>query len=432
MKFLLTILLGTFAVVSFAQGTYTQAQRRKDSLLLDSLGNFWDLRGPNRVFANLQPKPLLPVSDICFNKKITYYTNVNGNTRTGCFYINTKDGYVAMFYNNYEESCKGINSFEPGYDMVIVASSGSSIHYRMDKRGKKTYFTEPPLITDIDRSNPTEFIYKNPNYTGFYREPFTDQHLPTVPYVINGSPASSTRYLFGPSFPRTIKLKNYLGAFGLGYFDETGGSTYICLAMEAPNLYVRVDKIEDVAECFDGSQFNKNERQEREQEFEKKLAKDRQRIEASEKTLENAGSTCATDVQKEILKHKKLILEKEAKLEAYMKTGKSITDPRNIEGQKILASAGDAKDKVILKRLEYEQQVCNVDYSIKISKKNYPRNSIAKLEARKECLFNTVEKLKKLEMEMTEIDRSKGYNYAKAIQEKNMLYFRGLQGITCK
>jgi hypothetical protein len=429
MKTLLIFLFISLSVTSFSQGPYTREQRRRDSLRLDSLSGFWDLRGSARVFANYNPRPLMPVSDVCFDKKFSYYANNNGKQLRGCFYINTKEGYVAMFFDNYEESCKGMNAFEPGYNMVIVSKLGSSIHYQIDKRNKKTYFTEPPMTT-IDRTIPTEFIYKNPSYTGFYREPFTDQRLPTVPYVISGVTASSTRYLFGPSFPRTIKLKNYLGAFGVGYFDDNNGNTYICLAMEAPGSFVRVEKIEDVAECFDGSSFIKNQREEITTEEDKKLVKDLNNLEEKEKGLAAAGGTC-TSVQQQIITHEKAMLKKQQIANEYIKSGKNIYDPKNMEAQRIMAAAGDAKDRVISLRLEKEKAICDVDYSLALYAKEYPGRSTAKLNSKKQCLTNAVTKLKSVESEMSAIDNRNRTNIPKANMEKNLLYFKGTKDLVC-
>jgi len=429
MKHLLSVIFFSISFASFSQSKYTPEQRLRDSLRLDSLGSYWDLRGPNRVLANLNPRPIPPVSDICFDKKITYYANARGRQINGCFYINTKDGYIAMFYNNYEESCKGMNSFESGYDMVIISKLGSSIHYRIDKRGKKTYFTEPPM-TDMDRTTPTEYIYKNATYTGFYREPFTDQHLPTVAYVINGSSNSSTRYLFGPSFPRTIKLKNYLGAFGVGYFEDfNSSSTYICLALESPDLYVRVDKIEDVAECFDGSDFKKDERQSIIDEERERITEKEKKLDQQKESVSKSGNTCVARQQK--IELKKEILKKEKAANEYMATNKNISDPRNIEGQRIIAAASDTKDRIILLRLETEEKICDVDYSLWIYAKNYPTRSTAKLTSRLQCLETSVEKLKAVEDEMTAIDNRNRNNPAKATREKNLLYFKSTKGLNC-
>ena len=113
MKTLLSFLTTMFFLqITFAQGPYTEAQRRKDQAKLDSICRrsptncsfYGELIGANSVFKNHVPRRIERNRKICFDKKFQYYSNSYGKVMRGCFYINTKDGYVAQFMSRGEES----------------------------------------------------------------------------------------------------------------------------------------------------------------------------------------------------------------------------------------------------------------------------------------------------------------------------------------
>jgi hypothetical protein len=419
LKFLLLCFFGNHL---YGQGTYTQQQRIRDSLRLDSTAGFWDLTGPNRVLASLTPARLAPQTQICFDKKFAYYARNNGKISNGCFYVNTTSGYIAMFYSNLQLSCDGINNFQPGYEMAIMSKTGESIRYSVDKRNRRTYFSDG-IAVEMDRTTPTTFVYRNSRYVGPPTVPFTDQQLMTLPYVIESATASSTRYLFGAKLPRTIPLKNYLGAFGVGYFEDNANNTYLCLASESPNLFVKVTSIEDVAECFDGTQFTEDRREQGTQQEDQRINKKELSLEKRATDLANNRSNCAA-IENRIIAHKKQILDKEKAANELVKSGANLMDVKNTNAQRIMAAAGDVRNQVISERLKVEKRICSVEYSMQLYTKEYPGRSQTGLINQKQCLLNAVQQLQTLEAEMVAIDARNSNNFSKAMVEKNTLYFQ--------
>ena len=91
-SFLVTFI---FLQISFAQGTYSEEQRRKDQAKLDSICKkspnsclyFEDLIGKKSVFRNHTPRRIVHTNKICFNKKVEYFAIQNGKSSIGCYYI---------------------------------------------------------------------------------------------------------------------------------------------------------------------------------------------------------------------------------------------------------------------------------------------------------------------------------------------------------
>lgn len=419
MKLLIFVFTLFLCHMSFAQGVYTEAQRNKDKAKLDSICRkspstclyYGDIFGRNSIFRNHTPKKIEPRQRICFNKKFHYMSTNNGKTTRGCFYINTETGYVAMFMSHLDESCKGMGNPQPGFDMMIISKVGESFIYRINKNGKKMFMAQMPP-ENITYGGQTNFVLNKPSALGLaYREPFTNQNLPTLAYKIEGSGNSSLRYLFGAYHAQRIPLKDFIGAFGLGYYKDSHSNTFICLAMENKDHFVKVEKIENTNECFDGSAFGdmiaegliQNEA----------IIKDKEKRLNEDKGNSDFINECGA--AKSLEAHKKQMLEKEKRLNIFVKNGGNI---HGQEGLKLAAKAQDVIDQVITERLNVEIRLCKL-------KNAKFRNDIAK----RECLNLSIPLLNVLIKELEGIDAKHGTNYAQASAEKNILFFRRMKDI---
>jgi len=413
----------------FSQGTYTEAQRKKDKAKLDSICRkspnsciyYSDVIGVNSVFRKFAPRNINRTQKICFNKKFEYISTVDGKTNRGCFYINTITGYVAQFSTNDNNSCAGMNNPQPGFDMIISSKIGESFTFRINNRGEKSFIAQMP-IENVPYGGATNFVVKNVNsLLSDFREPFTNQNLPTLPYFIDGITTSSAKYLFGPYHAQRIPLKDYIGAFGLGYYTDGMGNTFISLAVESIDQFVKVLKITDVTECFDGSKFKDG--------MEESVAINEQSISERKKGLENetnSGNNKNCEASKLLLQHERQILEYESAYNSYLKGG---GNPMSKEGLKIGAKAQDVINQVITHRLKSEERICDLEYSLwLIANQNSSANKIT-INQKMACHKKAIDELNNLKTELSLIDTKAGTNYAKAGSEKNVLYFQKMRSI---
>lgn len=431
MKILFSFLLGLIFLGELSAQTYTPEDRRRDSIKLDSLCRrapgkcllYGDMIGPNSVFRNHSSKRITPNGTTCFDKKFHYYANVNGNEVRGCFYVNTADGYVAQFMSHIDESCEGMSNPQPGFDMMIVSKVGESFLYRIDQRGNRRFSGQMPPDGVVYGAQ-TTFVLRDPNAIDQdYRELFTDQNLPTLPYIIEGSSSSALRYLFGLYQGNRIRLQNYLGAFGTGYYQDESGNTFMCLASEAPNSYVRIDRIEDVAECFDGSGFS--DEMEAVREANNEIIADR------EEDLEyrtQAGNVDGCEARDLLLEHEKRMLEKEKRANELLNNGANLNSTAS---QKIILESGDPVNEVIKHKLELQIRICELEYSNYILENEYDNRSqsIQNNNTRIGCLNSSIGQLNDLETQMNTIGNQNQNNPGLALGKKSTLYLTGLQSI---
>jgi hypothetical protein len=429
MKNVLFIFIVFLMQISFAQGIYTEAQRKKDKSKLDSICRrspsaclyFGDVIGINSIFRKLTPKKIDQNSTICFNKKFHYMATNHGKTMRGCFFINTNLGYVAMFMSNLDESCNGMRDPKLGFDMMIISKVGESFIYRINKRGKKTFMAQMPP-ENVDYGRPTNFVLKNPNaLTLTYREPFTSENLPTLPYVIEGSSNSGLRYLFGGYHAQRIPLKDYIGAFGVGYYKDGMNNTFICLATESENQFVKIEKMEDVNECFDGRGFG--------DEMAGLIADNDASISEKEKRLQKQADSEGDkncEAVAALIQHERQILTKEKILNDFVKNGGNINSK---QGLKLASAAGDVIDQVIKHRLETEKGICSQQYSMLMNDKENNKKLKERAQKKLDCYKIAVNKYNDLQKELEKIDAKNGNNYTKAVSEKNMLYLKRMKDI---
>lgn len=430
MKFLFCFLLGLILLGELSAQTYTPTQRRQDSLRLDSLCQrqpnncmlFGDMIGSNSVFRNHVPKIITANATICFDKKFHYYANVNGNEVRGCYYVNTTDGYVAQYLSHIDESCNGMDNPQPGFDMMIVSKVGESFLYRIDQRGNRTFTAQMPL-DGVVFGGQTTFVLNNPDAIDQdYRELFTDQNLPTLPYRIEGSSSSSLRYLFGLYQGNRIRLQGYLGAFGTGYYKDESGNTFLCLASEAPDNYIRIDRIEDVAECFDGSSFS--DEMEEIREANNQIIADKEEDIAYRSQSGNVDDCEARDL---LLEHEKRMLDKEKRANELLNNGANLN---TVESQRIISDSGDPMNLVIKDILELQIRICGLENSnYRIQNEPGFGGSIQNNNVEIGCLNTAITNLRNLEGQMNVIGNQNQNSPGVALGKKSTLYFQTMSTI---
>ncbi|SFB68428.1 hypothetical protein [Kaistella jeonii] len=431
MKSFLTLLFAIiFVQFTFGQGTYTESQRKKDKAKLDSICkkspnsclNYAEVIGVNSVFRKYAPRKINKTQKICFNKKFEYISTIDGKTTRGCFYINTITGYVALFNTDDRNTCLGMTNPVPGFDMIIASKIGESLTFRINSRGEKFVYSQKPL-ENIRYGGSINFVVKNVNsLLSNFREPFTNQNLPTLPYFIEGITASSAKYLFGPYYAQRIPLKDYFGVFGLGYYTDGMGNTFISLAVESIDQFIKVVKITDVNECFDGSKFKNGD--------EENIATNEQSINDRKKGLENeaenaSGNSC--NAAKTLNLHKTQVLNTELIYNNYVKGG---GNPMSKEGLKLGSKAQDVRNEVIKHRLETELKICQTEKNIQTApSRNSTAGQLSTYQKKLACYNDAVNDLSNLEASLKDIDARQGSNYGKALAEKNVLYFQKMRDI---
>ncbi len=416
----LTLLSCEFA---FSQGNYTEAQRKKDKAKLDSICKkspnsciyYSDLIGVKSIFRNHTPRRIVRNSRICFNKKFEYTVTRNGKTDLRCYYINTRDGYVAQFLDEGNESCRGMEKPQPGFNMMITSKVGESFTFQIDNRGQKTFTAQMP-IENVPYGGSTNFVIKYPTaLTSPHRDLFTNENLPTLPYLIEGISESSSKFLFGPYLAERIPLKDYIGAFGTGYYADGIKSTFICLAVESPNNFVKITKITDVNECFDGSEFK--------DEAVRNIYLNGQILEEKDENLrtkEEEINATDCDAKLHLVKYEREVLKKEMTYKKYLENG---GNSQSKEGLRLGTMAQDVLDQVIIHRYETQVKICEQKYTIQISANQSNGAQIKEKALKKiQCYNLAVNQLNELETILEEIGTRNRNNYPMALYEKNKAY----------
>lgn len=424
MKNLIVLFLLIFSCqILYSQGTYTEAQRKKDKAKLDSICRkspnsciyYGDVIGVNSIFRKFAPRPINRTQKICFNKKFEYVSVIDGKTRRGCFYANTITGHVAQFNTNDDRSCDGMNNPQPGFNMIILSKTGESLTFRINSRGEKSFMSHKPL-ENVPYGGATNFVVKNVNsLLSDFREPFT-----TLPYFIEGISASSAKYLFGPYHAQRIPLKDYFGAFGLGYYTDGMGNTFISLAVESTDQFIKVVKITDFSDCFDGSKF-KDETEEAVQTTETNLKERKKNLSEQQKHIDDCPSV------QDLIEHKRQVIDAETRFNAYIKNGGNANSK---EALRLGTMAQNVTDQVISDRLEIETKICNTEIALKNAmKESSSVNNQNTLRDKISCYKKAESDLNALESELLDIDAKQRTNYSNAAREKNLIYLKKMQDI---
>ena len=378
--------------------------------------------GVNSVFRRLVPKRIKRNSTICFDKKFEYFTVLDGKSSIGCYYVNTRDGYVAYFFDNNNNSCDGLRNPQSGFDMIITSKIGESFIFRINNRGVKTFMAQMP-IEGVNYGGQTNFVLKNPAHLmSNQREPFTNENLPTLGYVIEGIQESSVKFLFSAYHALRIPLKDYVGAFGTGYYADSHGNTLICLSVQSPGSAVSITKITDVNECFDMSGYSDGSAQ--------SVQENEESINNSKKGLENEaenaeGNSC--NASKSLNLHKTQVLNAELAYNKYVKSG---GNPTSKEGLKLASKAQDVRNEVIKHRLETELKICETERDIQTApSRNSTTSQIATYQKKLACFNDAVKSLTKLEISLKDIDAQNGTNFSIAVAKKNVFYFQKMRDI---
>lgn len=299
----------------------------------------------------------------------------------------------------------------------MFSMRGESYLYTIDQKGNK-YFSATPTVVDLDGLM-TTFLVRSP--THLRNQEYTklsDHNYPTLKYTIGESSAGGVYSLFSPHFEAEIKAKDYLGAFGTGYYEDFYGNTIISLALDSnPDNIISINKIVDVAECFNGSSFV--------DQITQAIDTENQIIERNQQRLDE--KTFASDApcvsKTRLLNLEKEMLIKEKKASNLLKPNGGKYSERELE---ILAKGNDVKDQALKSKYEAEIKVCNLMASnnrIDMLPENKIRN-VTKIN----CLNNVVRELNILIDELDEIDNGVG-TQSKKMLEKNKLYYARMNTI---
>lgn len=419
------ILIIFFGIIQcYNSQAYTPNQRKEDSLRLDSLCKknptncaiYGDLVGRNSIFRNLEKAELKPKETNCFNKKIHYSGIVNHKPVEGCYYVNTQSGLVAK-YANREMSCESLTEYRRNTEIEMFSMRGDSYLYTINEKGFK-YFRAIPINT-INNGQSTNFVVKSKSsLENHLYTKLSDHQYPTLKYTIRESSAGATYSLFTPVFESIITVRNYLGAFGTGYYENKYGNTVISLLMDSDaENYIAIQKIIDVAECFNGSSF--------ENETEQAVTNETEIIERNHQSIQKqqrSADNIPCPARNELLALKKEMLKKEQKA---INTLKSTSGRYTETEMENFAKGNDVIDQTTKHKLEAEVKICHLEYSNRQSvSAEYKAKNIIKIN----CLQNSIAQLNGLLNELHDIDAS-NRNLSEKLIAKNQLYITRLQSI---
>lgn len=422
-KTILLLLLLVFPALIFSQRT--SAQEKKEKKKLDSLckkhpelcADFGMLVGPNSIFNNLDEKDLKPKEHHCFDKKFTYSGLVNNKPVEGCFYINTTDGLVAK-REDKSNSCNPLMSFEPGYHLNIYSMRGDAFLFQINRKKQRT-FVATPALQDLSGNNTTFQIVNPYTLDNDIAEKFTEDNYPTFQYKIRETSQNALYYLFAPYKASLIPVQDYLGMYGTGYYKDKNGFTILCLSMDSdPQNYIRIDKITDVNECFDGSSFENlsDESGRIENEISDRKKRDLQ-------NRMNDDATYACNARQELIALESLMQEKSDRATQLARSG-NISSPAAL---RILMEGNDVLDEVQKNKLKLQIKLCDNNESLQ--RKDISPEMRTKYSAEIGCLNHSITQLVSLKNEIEVVENANSRNLGKALSEKNRLYIEGVRNI---
>ncbi|GAB3413874.1 hypothetical protein [Niabella aquatica] len=422
------ILLLMFCAITpqlYAQSR-TRAQEEKDRKRLDSLcrknpalcAAYGALVGGNSVFRNLEEKSLKPKEYHCFNKKITYSGLINNKPVVGCYYISTQHGLVAK-REDKNNSCKPLMDFDIGYNLSIFSMRGEAYTFQIDSK-KNRLFMATPALQDLSGISTTFEIRNRYLLENDIAEKQSDNNYPTHIYTIKETAQPAIYYLLAPYKASQIPVHNYLGMYGTGYYKDEYGNTILCLTMDAdPQNYIRIDKVKDVNECFDGSSFENvaDERGNAEREI-----SERNRL-----NLDNRANRLGTDescnAKRELIALERKMQEKSDKATQLAQSG-NISSPA---AMKTLMEGNDVLDEVQKHKLKLQIKIC--ENNDMIASPNTSPETRAKYQAEIGCLNSSINQLNRLKNDINAVGNTNAKNLGKAVAEKNRVYISGINNI---
>lgn len=404
-------------LVAFSQGRRPPMnQAVRDSIRLDSLCrlypsqcmNFSELVGSNAIFNHLVPRRINLSSQICFDKKVNYTIKTGTRIEEKCFYLNTQLGYTAEIQHPRSSFCGSLGNNISGLKIQIASIVGETFLFEITTRGEKVFSSTMPL-EDIPYGARTIFFIKEPqSLINGNRYNFTDQNLPTLPYKLDVA-LSSERYFYGFDYKPELFLNDYFGHNGLGYYKDDYNKTFVCLRLKDDQIMTTIDKIADVAECFDPHGFTELRGQAVEQNRE--IISNREE-ELRKKEEENDGA--CQSASRLLHAHERVMIDQEKRVNDLMSSGANL---HSIENQLILAKAADPMLQVKKRILEIEVRICRLRNTIARTSGDNARNN-EKLS----CYTILLSKYRIIYDELEEIGRRYSSNPSKALTEKSRLY----------
>lgn len=423
------ILLLVFAFSSLVYSQRTSAEDKKVQKKLDSLcrkspslcAGYGMLVGRRSVFYDLKETHLKPKERHCFDKKINYRGLINNKPVEGCYYVNTNDGLIAK-RDDSNNSCLGLSDFSPGYKMSQYSMLGDSYIYEIDRRGNKK-FRIAPLMEDWEEDYNTTFILGDYNaFRNGEAEKLTDQHLPAYQYKILESTQGSAYFLFAPYQAEKIPVHDYLGMFGTGYYKDQYGNTVMCLLMQSDlQNYIRIEKITEVNECFDGGDFQ--DMKEENGNVEREISNRNQQV-LNDRLNDASVSKSCSEAKVKLVKHEKIMLEKEGRATELANSGNKLS-PEDLTS---LFSGNNVMDEVEKKILAMRVKLCELNDNIS-SPLSSPKEK-QKYAEEISCIESTISKLNTLKAELQAIyEKYPPKEKGKVAIEQNTLYFSRINQI---
>ncbi len=398
-------------------------QQKKDSLRLDSLCrknpskclDYGEIIGRNSVFKTLDKETIQPKSTLCFNKKFYYKATINRKNVQGCYYVNTKNGWIAKF-DNPQRSCENLMEIKVGDHLEFYAMTGESFSYYINDKGYKYFYTISAPENTV-RMSTTFAVKSKPDLESGNHTKLTDQNYPTLEYTIEQSSAGAVYSLFAPVFESQFFVRDYLGSFGTGYYENQHGHTMLSLALHSDQQNViKIQKITDVAECFDGSSFESQH--ERINVIENQIYEERNRELVAQESA--VSGDCAA--KRKLVELKRDMLEKEKQATQLANRAGGRLSVRDLE---TLAKGNDVLNEAKKHKLELEAKACELRYSNSITTSEEVK---ARNNTQLTCISNSVTRINDLIISLQSIDRSRLSSASKLVS-KNQEYMQKIKTI---
>jgi hypothetical protein len=345
-----------------------------------------------------------PNSKICFNKKAFVKTNIGGREVEMNLFFNSDKGFIG-----HQIQYLTTNTSDTRFNLTVITKKGNFYNYHNTKKnGDLKHY----VSTGNTESHTANFdfegepeLFKKP-----VRESFCNNKFKAQQYKSNG--ASTAFFLYGQTFPSSIKVVNFLGYYGVG-FAKTNSGVYISLAMDNGSRNVEIRELEIVETCFELSEFTQAEA-EAFQTMDEELEKKKTKLEA--KTF---SGDCVT--LKNELKQKQL-----EQIE-YQKQQKEIAQSGNVYQNKNVQDAyakmQDPKKAVQIAIVEMDLKICQLQ-----SKQTRSSNYDEKMN----CYTTKKASLQGLIGQFEAIDTRLRNNLPQAFVEKQRLYQTTMLSNLCR
>jgi hypothetical protein len=395
-------------LISLAIQDQTAAQGRNRSR--DSLGIIpWRsaIKSAPVLTGQSQPQIIVPQGQpLCFPTEFDLKISIPGKIMEQCMFINASTGVIGFLPPNTNGLVNMLFPELPDFSFFVMGLKGNVYHYST-RKGKNNTIER---WVSTGNSETHQYQMTGNNFTGTVdlqrkneTAVYCNGNLTAMAYRFPNDPGM-TWYLYGDRFPEKLHPRKFLGNFGVGYL-QTDEGLYIATEFRSSSYTCRVTDIQLTNTCLHTNQFRILE----DKFMEKRTAELQRNKQKLERDAQRISGACASE-QADLIRFRQEQQRKQEEALRQAKTGNAYQSPAV---QRSMLSMMDPLTTVQESILSTRLSICNTQQS----------NSSTR-EEKLNCLFNQLNILKELEVQMKALDLQYANEPGRAFAEKSKLFMQ--------